>query len=83
MKEASMIMAAAAAFAAFGAGESKPVSDSVEVASGLVSRSLDMKGGHILGKSYKVADGTEFMRNGSPEFAFRVDGTRYAGWSSW
>ena len=83
MKKATMLMAATIASVAFCAVESKPSVDSVEVASGLFSRSLDMKGGHILGKSYKTADGTEFMRNGSPEFAFRVDGTMYAGWSSW
>lgn len=68
---------------AFGADVSNSVSDSVEVAAGLVSRSLDMKGGHILGRSYKLADGTEFMRNGSPEFAFKVDGKTYDGKSSW
>ena len=57
--------------------------DSVEVVSGLLTRSLDLRGGHVLGKSYKTADGTEFMRNGSPEFAFKVDGVMYAGWSVW
>ena len=57
--------------------------DSLEVASGLVSRHLDTRGGHLLGQSYKTADGTEFMRKGSPEFAFRVDGKMYAGWSVW
>ena len=64
-------------------GSAQPVGDSVEVASGLLSRRLDTRNGHLLGQSYKVADGTEFMRNGSPEFAFRVDGTMYAGWSVW
>ena len=53
------------------------------VAEGLVARSLDMRGGHLLGQSYKTSDGTEFMRNGSPEFAFRIDGKMYAGWSVW
>ena len=83
MKKPTLLMAAAAASVAFGAVESKPAADSVEVASGLVSRSLDTKGGHLLGRSYKTADGTEFMRNGSPEFAFRLDGKMYAGWSVW
>ena len=83
MKKPTLLMAAAAASVAFGAVGSKPAADSVEVASGLVSRSLDMKDGHLLGRSYKTADGTEFMRNGSPEFAFRVDGKMYAGWSVW
>ena len=64
-------------------GAAQSADGSVEVASGNLSRSLDLRGGHLLGKSYKTADGTEFMRNGSPEFAFRVDGTMYAGWSVW
>ena len=57
--------------------------DSLEVASGMLSRNLDVRGGHVLGGSYKTADGTEFMKSGSPEFAFRVDGKMYAGWSAW
>ena len=60
-----------------------PAGDSIEVASGLLTRSLDTRGGHVLGKSYKTANGTEFMRAGSPEFAFHVDGRMYAGHSSW
>ena len=55
----------------------------LKVAEGAVSRTLDNGGGKLLGRSYKTADGTEFMRNGSPEFAFRVDGKMYAGWSEW
>ncbi|MBQ7190830.1 MAG: glycoside hydrolase family 127 protein [Kiritimatiellae bacterium] len=55
----------------------------LKVADGAVSRTLDNGGGKLLGRSYKTADGTEFMRNGSPEFAFRVDGKMYAGWSEW
>ena len=60
-----------------------PAGDSIEVASGLLTRSLDTRGGHVLGKSYKTANGTEFMRAGSPEFAFHVNGRMYAGHSSW
>ena len=71
------------AFAAAACGAAQPAGGSVEVATGTLSRSLDLRGGHLLGKSYKTADGTEFMRNASPEFAFRVDGTMYAGWSVW
>ncbi|MBQ6339707.1 MAG: hypothetical protein IJI36_11235 [Kiritimatiellae bacterium] len=48
--------------------------DSLVVAEGRVSRTLDLRNGRLLGASYKLADGTEFMRGGSPEFAFRVDG---------
>ena len=55
----------------------------LKVAEGAVSRTLDNGGGKLLGRSYKTADGTEFMRGGSPEFAFRVDGKMYAGHSSW
>ena len=65
------------------ANEQQRVPDSVEVASGLVSRSLDTRDGHVLGKSYKTADGIEFMRDGSPEFAFRIDGKMYSGGSTW
>ncbi|MBR7180072.1 MAG: alpha-galactosidase [Kiritimatiellae bacterium] len=54
----------------------------VQVASGPVERSLDTRRGHILGLSYRVR-GAEFMRRGSPEFAFRADGKMYAGWSVW
>ena len=77
------IVVSAAASVAFGAVEPDPAADAAEVASGLVSRTLEMKGGRILGRSYKTADGTEFMRGGSPEFAFRVDGRLYSGRSSW
>ena len=59
------------------------IGDSLQVASGLVSRSLDMRGGRILGASYKLADGASFMQAGSPEFAFKVDGKMYAGWAQW
>lgn len=68
------------AFEAFAA----PVAgDSLEVASGLVTRRLDVRGGRLLGQSYKTADGTEFMKKGSPEFAFRVDGKMYNGGTNW
>ena len=77
------IVVSAAASVAFGAVEPDPAANAAEVASGLVSRTLEMKGGRILGRSYKTADGTEFMRGGSPEFAFRVDGRLYSGRSSW
>ena len=46
--------------------------DSIEVASGLVSRSIDTRDGHLRGASYKTADGTEFMKGNSPEFAFSI-----------
>jgi alpha-galactosidase len=83
VKTKIMMVVLAAACAAVAYGVAQPVGGSVEVASGLLSRSLDTRGGHVLGKSYKTADGTEFMRGGSPEFAFRVDGKMYAGWSAW
>jgi len=57
--------------------------NSIEVASGLVTRRLDVRGGRLIGQSYKTADGTEFMKKGSPEFAFRVDGKMYNGGTSW
>ena len=84
IKKLSMsTLGCAAVCAAVVCGGAEPAGDSVEVASGPLSRRLDTRGGRILGMSYKTADGTEFMRNGSPEFAFRVDGVMYAGWSSW
>ena len=43
----------------------------VNVASGTVERVLNTRKGRILGQSYKTR-GVEFMRKGSPEFAFRV-----------
>ena len=54
----------------------------VNVASGQVERTLDTRKGRILGQSYKTR-GVEFMRKGSPEFAFRVDGKMYDGHSVW
>ena len=66
--------------AAFGAGAADGL---LEVAAGLVSRTLDANGGKLLGHSYQTADGTEFMRKGSPEFAFRVDGRMYSGGTTW
>ena len=54
----------------------------VNVASGPVARVLDTRKGRILGQSYKTC-GVEFMRKGSPEFAFRVDGKMYDGHSVW
>ena len=56
--------------------------NSIDVASGAVQRSLDTRGGHLKGRSYKTR-GVEFMRKGSPEFAFRVDGKMYDGHSVW
>lgn len=82
------ISIAAAVFLTICAGaetvkQKSPAGDSIDVASGLLTRSLDTRGGHVLGKSYKTANGTEFMRAGSPEFAFHVNGRMYAGHSSW
>ena len=54
----------------------------INVASGPVHRSLDTRKGHILGHSYKTG-GVEFMRRGSPEFAFRIDGVMHDGNSVW
>ena len=68
---------------AFCAAVADAAPERLVVAEGLVARSLDMRGGHLLGQSYRTSDGTEFMRNGSPEFAFRLDGKMYAGWSVW
>ena len=56
------------------AGANSAAVDSLVVAEGRVSRTLDLRNGRLLGASYKLADGTEFMRGGSPEFAFRGDG---------
>ncbi|MBQ9431378.1 MAG: alpha-galactosidase [Kiritimatiellae bacterium] len=55
----------------------------LKVADGLIMRIIDSNGNKLLGQSFKLADGTEFMRKGSPEFAFRIDGKMYAGWSEW
>lgn len=57
--------------------------NSIEVASGLVSRSIDTRDGHLRGASYKTADGTEFMQYGAPEFAFRTKGRLYTGHLKW
>ena len=65
------------------AGTKPAAVDSLVVAEGRVSRTLDLRNGRLLGASYKLADGTEFMRGGSPEFAFRVDGRMYSGGSVW
>lgn len=63
-----------------GAAGSAPVTEnSVKVASGLISRSLNVRGGRVLGESYRGPDGAEFMRKGSPEFALKVDGRMYSG----
>ena len=66
--------------AALGAGAADGL---LEVAAGSMSRTLDTGGGKLLGHSYRAADGTEFMRKGSPEFAFRVDGRMYSGGANW
>ena len=68
------------AFEAFAAPVER---NSIEVASGLVTRRLDVRGGRLIGQSYKTADGTEFMQNGAPEFAFRTKGRPYTGHLKW
>lgn len=82
----TMFAAAVAMFAGavYGAGVNRAVfADSlVNVASGAVNRSLDTRRGHILGHSYRKG-GVEFMRKGSPEFAFRIDGVMHDGNSIW
>ncbi|MBQ6010509.1 MAG: alpha-galactosidase, partial [Kiritimatiellae bacterium] len=75
-----IVLTVAVLAAAFGAGAADGL---LEVSAGLVSRTLDANGGKLLGHSYQTADGTEFMRKGSPEFAFRVDGRMYSGGSAW
>ena len=80
MKNLLMAMALAMCAVAFGAGAADGL---LEVAAGAVSRTLDVNGGKLLGHSYQTADGTEFMKNGSPEFAFRVDGRMFSGGSPW
>ena len=67
-----------------GVASSAPVvGNSVEVASGLIARRLDVRGGRVLGESYRGPDGADFMRKGSPEFAFKVDGRMYSGATVW
>ncbi len=53
------------------------------MAEGLVTRTLDVEGGHIFGEAYTTADGTPFMKKSLPEFAFRIDGRMYSGRSAW
>ena len=74
------MVVAASLFAAFGLPAAE---NQLCVAEGLVSRTLDTSGGKLLGLSYQLADGTAFMQKGSPEFAFKIDGQMYAGWSVW
>jgi len=57
--------------------------NSLEVASGLVTRRLDVRGGRAMSESFRSSDGTEFILKGSPEFAFRVDGKMYNGGTKW
>ena len=74
------LMCHAFTFEAFAA----PVAgNSLEVASGLVTRRLDVRGGRAMSESFRSSDGTEFILKGSPEFAFRVDGKMYNGGTNW
>ena len=67
-----------------GVASSAPVvGNSVEVASGLIARRLDVRGGRVLGESYRGPDGADFMHKGSPEFAFKVDGRMYSDATVW
>ena len=74
---------AAAIYSSIAALPTVRAGDSIEVAAGLVSRNIDTRDGHLRGASYKTADGTEFMKGNSPEFAFRIKNRLYTGWLAW
>ena len=51
---------------------------------GIVCRKLEIVNGSILGKKYSLkASGTDFMRTGSEEFSFLINGVEYSGKNIW
>ncbi len=49
---------------------------------GMIRREVDLSGGKVRSKSYR-ATRAEFVRAGSPEFSFLIDGKLYNGLSQW
>lgn len=60
-----------------------PPPQMASVASGKVNRFVRFKDGKIMGASYRLATGGEFMQANSREFSLQVNDKTYTGWNEW